>query len=341
MGVLYGGCTTNTWAAIDDQPVGVAELGERLGDRRRRAEDDDVGRHQRAGGAFLVAQQATHLVGVFVVHRLEDARALLAGHLGQQVGQVVVLHLLEHVDEPLEVEAFDDPQLLGLGQLFEQVGQPLVVHRLGQLLALRQRHRAHDAGHVAGVHVAQARHLGGHLGAGRVEQLGELGDVDQAIARPPAQRAAPREANLGELPPRLAAVATGTHGDIADRLVADLAIDDVAPDQHLAGLWLERVEVDVPAAQAGAVAVDPRQAGGVDEDPPALTGGDEAEHTWSDTGATRNDDDVVEATDGRTTCIEQRQAHDSERVDQLACHVRKATPACLLRRDAIGAINRR
>ena len=132
----------------------------------RRAEDDDVGRHQRAGGAFVVAQQPAHDVGVLGVHRVEDSGALLAGHLGQQVGEVVVLHLLEHVDEAVEVEALDDPQLLGLGQLLEQVGEALVVHRLGELLALGERHRPHDAGDVAGVHVAQAGRLGGHLGAG-------------------------------------------------------------------------------------------------------------------------------------------------------------------------------
>ena len=168
-----------------DQPFGVADLGQRIGHGGGGAEDDDVGRHQRPGGAVFVGEQAAHHVGVLVVHRVEDAGALLAGHLGQQVGEVVVLHLLEHADEPVEVEAFDDAQLLGLGQLLEQVGQALVVHRRGQQLAVADRQRPHHRGHVAGVHVAQPGRLGGHLaaGAGGAEHLGHLVEVEQPVAR--------------------------------------------------------------------------------------------------------------------------------------------------------------
>ena len=36
----------------------------------------------------------------------------LARHFGEQVGGVVVLHLLQHVDEPLQVEVLDQAQLL-------------------------------------------------------------------------------------------------------------------------------------------------------------------------------------------------------------------------------------
>ena len=118
---------------------GCADLGERLGDGGRRAEDDDLRRHHPAGRRLLVGQQAAHDVGVVVVHRLEDAQALLARHLAEQVGEVVELHLVEHADQAVEVEALDEPQLLGLGQLLEQVGEPLVVHRLGELAALGER----------------------------------------------------------------------------------------------------------------------------------------------------------------------------------------------------------
>ena len=135
----------------------------------------------------------------------------------------------------------------------------------------------------------------------------------------------------------LAPVATLAHGDVADRLVADAPIDDVAPDEHLARLRLERVEVDVPAAQANAVAVDPGEPAGVDEDAAALAGGDETEHSRRHTGAAGDDDDVVEPTDRRTAGIEQRQAHDSERVDQIACHVARLPPrACSGRMGCCG-----
>src|SRR4029079_19439038 len=101
---------------------------------------------------------------------------------------------------------------------------------------------------------------------------------------------------------------------------ADLAVDDVAADQDLAGLDLERVQVDVPAAQARSVAVAGGDAVGADEDAATLAGGDETQHTWSDARAARDHDDVVEPADRRAACIAPRQAHDRERVDELACH---------------------
>ncbi len=109
-------------------------------------------------------------------------------------------------------------------------------------------------------------------------------------------------------------------------LVADLLVDDVAADQQLARARLERVEVDVPTAQAGAFAVERGDAGAVDEDAPTLAGGDEPEHPWCATAMAGNDDDVVEPADGGTARVEQRQAHDAKCVDQLPCHAGKATP---------------
>ena len=188
-----------------DDPVGLADLGERIGDRRRRPEHEQLRRHHPAGGALLVGQQAAHDVGVLGVHGLEDAPLLLAGHLAEQVGEVVVLHLVEHADEAVEVEALDDAHLLLLGQLLEHVGQALVVHRRGELAALGQREGADDAGDLGRVHVAQAGRLGGDL-ADRREQPGHLVGVDEAVARPAAQHVAAHEADLGDLPPLAAPV---------------------------------------------------------------------------------------------------------------------------------------
>ena len=56
---------------------------------------------------------------------------------------------------------------------------------------------------------------------------GHLVDVDEPVARPAAQQVAPREADLGDLPRRAAAVVDGAQGDVADGLVADLAVDHV------------------------------------------------------------------------------------------------------------------
>ena len=98
-----------------DQPVRVADLGERFCNRGGGTEDDDVGRHQSASRALFVREQLTHHGGIVVVHRVEDLGALFTRHLGQQVGEVVVFHFVEHAHQTVEVETLDDPQLLGLG----------------------------------------------------------------------------------------------------------------------------------------------------------------------------------------------------------------------------------
>ncbi len=308
------------------RPVGVAELCERFGDGRRRPEDDDLGRHHAAGGRFLVGQQPGDDLGLVVVHRREDRGALMGRHLAEQVGEVVVLHLVEHADETIEVEPLDEAELLGLGELLEHVGESFVVHRLGELATLRERHRAHDVGDVARVHVAQPRGLGFHRRVGG-EEPGDLAPVDEPVARPTAQRVAAREANLGDLPAGGAAVGLLEQADVADALTAlDLLIDDLVADQRLAGAWLERVEVDVPAPEPDAVAVefgDPRR---VDEDPAMLTGGDEPGDTRRLADSAGHDDDVLDLADLGAAGVEQRQAHHPERVDQLACHAAQATP---------------
>ena len=215
-------------------------------------------------------------VGVVVVHRVEDPRSLLAGHLAEEVGEVVVLHLVEHVDQPVEVEALDEVQLLGFRQLLEHVGEPLVVHRLGELpapstAAAHARSLATSAGWRSRSRAASAANS---LAA--CEQGRHLVDVDEAVARAATEhvlRVASRTLAISHECPTV--VPDGAQADVADGLVADLAVDDVAADQHLARLRLERVEVDVPAAQPGAVAGEAGDPVGVDEDPAALALGDE------------------------------------------------------------------
>ena len=115
-------------------------------------------------------------------------------------------------------------------------------------------------------------------------------------------------------------------GDVADGLVADLAVDQLGTDQHLAGPRLERVEVDVPAAQPGAVAVEVGDSVGVDEDPAALAVGDEADDAWCDrltfvaARPARNHHDVFESSDLSAAGIEEREPHHPECVDQLTGH---------------------
>ena len=108
-------------------------------------------------------------------------------------------------------------------------------------------------------------------------------------------------------------------GQVAHALVADLAIEDGA-DEHLARVRLERVEVDVPAAQAGPVAGERRQPVGVDEDAAALHLGDEPDDPRQATVGAGHGDDVVDSSDRRAAGIEQRQPHHAEGVDQLPGH---------------------
>ena len=287
------------------QPLGVADLRERLGDRGRGAEHDDLGRHQRAGGALVVGEQAPHHIGVLVVHRLEDAGALFARHLGEEVGEIVVLHLLEHADQPIEVETFDHAQLLRLGQLLEQVGESFVVHRRSEQLAVRERERANDGGDVARVHVAQAGGFGRHLTAGlHAEQVGHLVAVEEAVAGTAPERSAAGEPDLRDVPPRLTTVTGRLQRHVAHRLVAHATVDEVTADEDLPGLRLERIEVDVPAAQPCAVAVEGADAPGVHEDPAALAHGDEAQYSRRAARLAGDDHDVLEPTDGRPTGVE-------------------------------------
>ena len=248
-----------------------------LGHRGVRTQHDDIGGHQCTRRTRLIRQQLAHDGGFVFVHLVQDSRALFARHLGQQVGQVVVFHLVENVQEAFHVEAFDQTQLFGLGKFFQQVGKAFVVHGLGQLAALQQRQRTHDTRHVAGVHVAQTRGFGSGLGGGG-EQCRHCVPVDEAIRRPATQRVAPRQANLGDFPSSAAAVFASAQGHVGHHFVSHLLVDDVGAQQALAFLGLERVEVDVPTAQAGARIVEGRHTVGVHEDAAALAAGNKAQH---------------------------------------------------------------
>ena len=139
-----------------DHPVGIADLGECLRHGRGGPEDDDLGRHQATGGALFVFEQAADHVGVVFVHHAEHALLIRRRHLSDEVGEVVVLHLVEHADQPVEIEFRHDADLLFLRQLLEHVGEALVVHRLGELPALVDGQRTHDGGDLRRVEVAAA-----------------------------------------------------------------------------------------------------------------------------------------------------------------------------------------
>ena len=113
--------------------------------------------------------------------------------------------------------------------------------------------------------------------------------------------------------------------DVADRLAADVAVDQLGRDQRLAGAALERVQVEVPAAQPDAVVVEPGDTGGVDEDLAALAGGDEPDDAGRRARPAGHEHDVGDLADLGSAGVEQRQTHHPECVDDVACHAAKAT----------------
>ena len=82
----------------------AADEGQALGDGGVGGEDDRLGRHQTAGGVGRVAEEHAHVVGLLRLHQLEQVLTALVGELGDQVGRVVRLHLIEHVGGAVVVE---------------------------------------------------------------------------------------------------------------------------------------------------------------------------------------------------------------------------------------------
>ena len=257
------------------------------------------------------------------------ARALLDRHLVQQVGEVVVLHLVEHVDDAIEVEPLDQPQLFLLGQLLEQVGEAVVVHRRRQLPALRQRQGAHHAGDVAT----------GACRAGGRPRRRPRSAPPRARAPRATRRAGSWSGGAASCAVTRRTVATSqrrTRPSSTSRSPMSLTVSPrtvrsmtSAAISFSPGRALERVQIDVPAAQADAVVVDPGDPRRVDEDPPALAAGDETDDPGRGAGATGHDDDVDDLADLGPAGVEQWQAHHPECVDHLACHTGETTrPPC-------------
>ena len=204
--------------------------------------------------------------------------ALLERHLAEQVGEVVVLHLVEHADETVDVETLDESQLLGLGQLLEHVGETLVVHRLGELASLRGRQRSHHVGNVGRVHVAQARRLGRHLGRA----------PRRATAPRPSRRDGSSggdewnsDARAGSWRPPTTAIGRRRHAGARrrspsrrrPRVSMSSAPMSTSPVRGLNGLRsTSQLRSRAPSPSRSAIRFD------VDEDPAALAGCHEADH---------------------------------------------------------------
>ena len=79
-----------------------------------RGEDHRLGRHQAARGVGLVDEQPPDRLGLFGIHRAEQLGLAGGRELGQQVGGIVGLHLVEDPGQALLVEPLDQTHLLVL-----------------------------------------------------------------------------------------------------------------------------------------------------------------------------------------------------------------------------------
>ena len=320
VGGLYGAWQTNTWLAMLGVQSGLrisasASATVAVGPR---ITISGVMSPPAVASSYESRRVTTSASSSSIAARI--ARALVRRHLAEQVGEVVVLHLVEHADEAVEVEVFDEPELLGLGKLLEHVGESLVVHRLGELAALRQR---------AGRARRRRRRRGACRAGGRPRRPSS--SVPRTAPAPRRDRRGDSSGAGGSCCAwrggSWRSPTSWTRPSVTARRATSLTVSSPtclsissAPISTSPGSWLERVEVDVPAPQPHAVAVELGDTRRVDEDPAALARCDEAEDPRRGAGATWHDDDVLDLADRRATGVEQGQAHHPERVDQLACH---------------------
>ena len=133
--------------------LGLADAGQRFGHRGVGHEDDRLGGHQAAGGVRVVGQQppqrSSPCTGSI---SSSSCWRLVARQLGEQVGGIVGLHLLDHVGGPGQVELGQQLDLVALGELLEDVGQGVVAERARSGWPA-PRGAGHDlAGGIRGVH---------------------------------------------------------------------------------------------------------------------------------------------------------------------------------------------
>ena len=85
----------------------LAHPGQGIGHGGVRRQDDRVGIHQAAGGEVVVGEQAADVVGILRLHLREQLGLALRRKIAQEVGGVVGVHLLQHVDDAIGLHECD------------------------------------------------------------------------------------------------------------------------------------------------------------------------------------------------------------------------------------------
>ena len=215
-----------------------ADPGQRLGDRRVRGQDDRLGGHHRAGRTGEVVQQPADRIGLLRLHQVQQYLLIGLGQLGQQVGGVVGVHLLQDVGGPPRRQRRDDLHLVVFGQLLQDVGQPFVVQGRGHLEAPAVGQILEHVGHVSRAHVVEyGQQVGRALRVSGQRQPFHhvpVEDVDRASAPDPAALAAYRD--LREHP---VAGTCALHRHVGDRRrfacldEGDPTVEQLSDDQRL------------------------------------------------------------------------------------------------------------
>ena len=321
VGGLNGGWQTNTWPAM----LGVSrDLVSRRALRppSRSGQDHDLGRHHTAGRRLLVRQQprqtSASSSSIARGSRSRWCRGISPSRSARSSYSISSSTLISRSRSSPSIKrsCSDSGSSSSTSANRSSSIASASCWRCARGRAARRRRRRRGACRGAGGlggHRARRGEQAGHLVAARP---GGSSGADGARCRPPGGPWRP--------PTRSTVRARGPQRDVAHRLVADSPVDHLAADQHLTRPWLERVQIDVPAAQPRSLAVERADAVGVDEDAPPLARRDEPDDLGQRAPALpRNDDDVLEPADRAPASVEQWQAHHPECVDQIACHGRR------------------
>ena len=137
----------------------LADVLDRLGHGRVLAHRDELGRHEASGGALGIFEELLDLLGLLLLHELEDfVRSLLR-------------QLLHDVDDLLGRHAVEDARDLDLRERADQLAQGRIVElgeHLARVLRAEQAEEAHLI--VARQLADHARHVGG---VGVLDEVGE------------------------------------------------------------------------------------------------------------------------------------------------------------------------
>ena len=100
----------------------------------------ELGGHHAAGGAVLVAEQATNLRGVLHAHEAQQRLGLLVGQVAHDIGGIIRVHVADELGGPRVGQVVDELGLVLVFHLGDGLGGPRVVQMLehaGALLGIQ------------------------------------------------------------------------------------------------------------------------------------------------------------------------------------------------------------